>query len=74
MYYAVFLFQQAGIGGTRASLLANGIQGLVLNVLTWPDMYWMDTWGRRIPMIIGGWGMGFAMMIIAILMKVYGMP
>lgn len=72
MYYAVFLFQQAGIGGTQASLLANGLQGLVLNVLTWPDMYWMDTWGRRIPMIIGGWGMGFSMMIIAILMRTKG--
>lgn len=36
MYYAVFLFQQAGIGGTQASLLANGIQGLVLNIFTLP--------------------------------------
>lgn len=69
MYYAPFLFLQAGIGGTRASLLANGIQGVVLNVFTWPDMYYMDTWGRRIPMVVGGWGMGIAMMLIGIIMK-----
>ncbi|RFU25791.1 hypothetical protein B7463_g10559, partial [Scytalidium lignicola] len=56
MYYAVFLFQQAGISGTAASLLANGLQGLVLNIFTLPNMYWMDKWGRRIPMIIGGVG------------------
>lgn len=72
MYYAPFLFQQAGIGGTRASLLANGIQGVVLNVFTWPDMYWMDTWGRRIPMIVGGWGMGISMMLIGVIMKTKG--
>ena len=72
MYYAVFLFQQAGIGATQGSLLANGIQGVVLNIFTWPDMYFMDRWGRRIPMIIGGVGMGFSMMLIAILMKTKG--
>ena len=72
MYYAPFLFQQAGIGSTRASLLANGIQGVVLNVFTWPDIYLMDKLGRRIPMIIGGWGMGICMMLIGIIMKTKG--
>ena len=72
MYYAVFLFQQAGLASSSASLLANGLQGVVLNLFTLPDMYYMDTWGRRTPMIIGGWGMGFAMMIIAIVMKTKG--
>lgn len=72
MYYAVFLFQQAGLGATSSSLLANGIQGIVLNVFTWPNMYYMDKWGRRRPMIIGGVGMGIAMMLIAVLMKTTG--
>lgn len=72
MYYAVFLFQQAGLGDTSSSLLANGIQGVVLNIFTLPDMYYMDTWGRRIPMIIGGVGMGMSMMFIAIIMKTKG--
>ncbi|KAF2483796.1 hypothetical protein BDY17DRAFT_294451 [Neohortaea acidophila] len=74
MYYAVFLFQQAGIAGTQASLLANGIQGVVLNVFLWPDMYYIDTWGRRTPAILGGFGMGIAMMLIGVLMKTQGSP
>ena len=72
MYYAVFLFQQAGLNGTSSSLLANGLQGVVLNIFTLPDMYYMDTWGRRRPMIIGGVGMGVCMMVIAVLMRTKG--
>lgn len=72
MYYAVFLFQQAGIGATQGSLLANGIQGVVLNVFTWPNMFYMDTWGRRTPMVIGGVGMGISMMLIGTIMKTKG--
>jgi hypothetical protein len=72
MYYAVFLFEQAGLSGTSSSLLANGIQGVVLNLFTYPNMYYMDKWGRRIPMIIGGIGMGVSMMIIGVLMKAQG--
>lgn len=72
MYYAPFLFQQAGLRKTRASLLANAIQGVILNVFTWPDMYWMDTWGRRIPMVVGGVGMGVSMMLIGVIMVTTG--
>jgi MFS family permease len=72
MYYAVFLFQQAGVKKTAASLLANGLQGVVLNLFTYPNMYYMDKWGRRMPMVIGGVGMGIAMMIIGVLMKTTG--
>lgn len=73
MYYAVFLFQQAGLGAISSSLLANGLQGVVLNLFTYPNMYYMDKWGRRLPMVIGGVGMGISMMIIGVLMKAYGM-
>lgn len=72
MYYAVFLFQQAGLGATSSSLLANGLQGVVLNLFTYPNMYYMDTWGRRWPMVIGGVGMGISMTIIGVLMKTTG--
>ncbi|KAL1968342.1 hypothetical protein VTN77DRAFT_1871 [Rasamsonia byssochlamydoides] len=74
MYYAVFLFQQAGLSETSSSLLANGLQGLVLNIFTLPDMYYMDKWGRRIPMVIGGIGMGISMMLIGVIMKTEGNP
>lgn len=73
MYYAVFLFQQAGVGGTQASLLANGIEGVVLNVFTWVNMWYIDTWGRRKPMIIGAIGMAISMMLIGVIMKTEGM-
>jgi MFS family permease len=72
MYYAVFLFQQAGIQGTQASLLANGIQGAVLNVVTWVNMWYIDTWGRRRPMVIGAIGMGISMMLIGVIMVTKG--
>jgi len=72
MYYAVLLFQQAGISKTKGSLLANGIQGVVLNVFTWPNMFYMDTWGRRTPMVIGGVGMGISMLLIGTIMKTKG--
>lgn len=45
MYYCVFLFQQAGLAGTAALLLANGLQGVVLNLAVLPNMYYMDVWG-----------------------------
>lgn len=73
MYYAVFLFQQAGIAGTQASLLANGIEGVVLNVFTWINMWYIDSWGRRRPMIIGAIGMAISMMLIGVIMKTEGL-
>lgn len=73
MYYAVFLFQQAGLAQTSSSLLANGIQGVVLNLFTLPNMYYSDKWGRRWPMVIGGIFMGISMMIIGVIMKTAGM-
>jgi MFS family permease len=72
MYYAVFLFQQAGIAGTASSLLANGLQGVVLNVFTWINMWYIDSWGRRRPMIIGAVAMGISMMLIGVIMVTQG--
>jgi MFS family permease len=72
MYYAVFLFEQAGLAKTSSSLLANGLQGVVLNVFTWVNMWYIDAWGRRKPMIIGAVGMGISMMLIGVIMKTKG--
>jgi MFS family permease len=73
MYYAVFLFEQAGLAKTKSSLLANGLQGVMLNVFTWVNMWYIDTWGRRRPMIIGALGMGISMMLIGVIMKTKGL-
>ncbi|CAN6674855.1 hexose transporter Hxt17p [Trichomonascus vanleenenianus] len=74
MYYAPFLFQQAGVGSTEASLLSNVIQGVILNVVTWPNMYYLDTWGRRRPLILGAISMGVCMLLIGVIMKTVGHP
>lgn len=74
LYYAPFLFQQAGVGSNEASLLANVIEGVILNVVTWPNMYYLDTWGRRKPMIFGAIGMGISMLLIGILLRAEGNP
>lgn len=74
LYYAPFLFQQAGVGSSEASLLANVIEGVILNVVTWPNMYYLDTWGRRKPMILGAIGMGISMLLIGVILKAEGDP
>lgn len=74
MYYAPFLFQQVGVSGTSASLLSTVIEAVILNVITWPNMYYLDTWGRRIPMIWGAVGMGVSMFLIGIIMTTCGDP
>uniref|UniRef100_A0A060T5C6 ARAD1B09900p n=1 Tax=Blastobotrys adeninivorans TaxID=409370 RepID=A0A060T5C6_BLAAD len=74
MYYAPFLFQQAGVGSTEASLLSNVIQSVILNVVTWPNMYFLDTWGRRRPMVLGAIGMCICMLLIGVIFKSCGNP
>ena len=74
LYYAPFLFQQAGQSSTSASLLSNVIDGVVLNVVTWPNMYYLDTWGRRKPMIFGALAMGICMLLIGVILKTEGSP
>jgi hypothetical protein len=72
MYYTVFLFQQAGLSGTSSSLLANGLQGVVLNVFTWINMWYVDTWGRWWPTILGAAAMGISMMLTGVIMATEG--
>jgi MFS family permease len=74
LYYAPFLFQQAGVGSSEASLLANVIEGIILNVVTWPNMYYLDIWGRRKPMVLGAIGMGISMLVIGVILKTKGDP
>lgn len=74
LYYAPFLFQQAGVGSSEASLLANVIDGVILNAVTWPNMYFLDTWGRRIPMVLGAIGMCICMLMVGVLLKTEGNP
>ena len=74
LYYAPFLFEQAGVGSSSASLLSNVIEGVVLNVVTLPNMYYLDAWGRRRPMILGAIAMGICMLLIGVLLRTLGDP
>ncbi|KAJ9063871.1 hypothetical protein DSO57_1036421 [Entomophthora muscae] len=53
IYYAPIIFQNSGLDGHRASLLAQGINGLVHVTCTIPAILYVDRWGRR-PMLMAG--------------------
>jgi sugar porter (SP) family MFS transporter len=68
MYYAPRIFQQAGVEGNSASLIASGVNG-VLNVLaTIPAVLYIDRLGRRVVMITGAAIMGTAMILCGAVM------
>ncbi|KAI7907120.1 general substrate transporter [Cokeromyces recurvatus] len=72
MYYAPVIFQQAGIPGRSASLIASGVNG-VLNVLaTIPPILYLDRLGRRVVLISGACIMGAAMLLCGIVMGATG--
>ena len=47
-----------------ASFLASGVTGVVMFIFTIPGQIWLDKWGRRKPLIIGGLEVGFSFVII----------
>jgi hypothetical protein len=51
LYYAPKVFTQAGVNGTQASLLANGINGALLLVTSCTLMWMADIYGRRLQMV-----------------------
>ncbi|KAI9471925.1 MAG: general substrate transporter [Benjaminiella poitrasii] len=72
MYYAPTIFQQAGVSGRSASLIASGVNG-VLNVLaTIPAILFLDRLGRRVVLISGACLMGTAMLLCGIVMGATG--
>lgn len=72
MYYAPVIFQQAGVPGRSAALIASGVNG-VLNVLsTIPAILYLDRLGRRFVLISGALVMGTAMLLCGIVMAATG--
>ncbi|KAI8881748.1 glucose transporter [Backusella circina FSU 941] len=64
MYYAAFMFQQAGLQGSL-SLLANGIDYAVMVIFCIPGMILVDRIGRVKLMIIGSIGMCVCFFLMA---------
>jgi sugar porter (SP) family MFS transporter len=72
MYYAPEIFKQAGLPGQRAALLATGINGCVNVLATIPAVLYLDKWGRRPVLIVGGIIMSLSMLTIGSIMGVHG--
>ncbi|KAJ1881522.1 hypothetical protein LPJ57_001561 [Coemansia sp. RSA 486] len=66
MYYASTIFRQSGLSGNNASLLAQGINGVVNMLATIPAILWIDRWGRRKTLMFGSLGCGVTYFIQAV--------
>ncbi|KAH8423415.1 sugar porter family MFS transporter [Aspergillus melleus] len=72
LYYAPILFRQAGFTSERASFLSSGVTGIVMLVCTIPAQIWIDRWGRRMPLVIGGLIMSICFIVTGSLYARYG--
>lgn len=68
MYYAPRIFQQAGIDGDSASLIASGVNGVLNMFATVPAILFLDRLGRRMTLISGALFMGSAMILCGAVM------
>ncbi|KAJ1900497.1 hypothetical protein LPJ66_001429 [Kickxella alabastrina] len=66
MYYATSIFKQSGLTGDNASLIAQGVNGVVNMLATVPAILWIDRWGRRKTLIFGSLGCGLTYFIKAV--------
>ncbi|KAJ2723136.1 hypothetical protein GGI07_002839 [Coemansia sp. Benny D115] len=66
MYLAPSIFKQSGLSGDKASLLAQGINGVINMLATIPAILWIDRWGRRKTLMFGSLGCGLTYFIQAI--------
>jgi MFS family permease len=72
LYYAPILFRQAGFTSERASFLSSGVTGIVMLLCTIPAQIWIDRWGRRMPLVIGGLVMAICFIVTGSLYARYG--
>ncbi|KAK1691019.1 sugar transporter [Colletotrichum godetiae] len=71
IYYAPRIFQNIGLSGNSVDLLATGVVGVINFFSTIPAIMFMDRWGRKKVLIIGGVGMGVSQLIVGTLYAVY---
>ncbi|KAL1916736.1 uncharacterized protein VTP21DRAFT_5440 [Calcarisporiella thermophila] len=74
MFYAVYLFQHAGIQGVDANLVASGINYIVNVVMTVPAILFVDRWGRRGTLMAGSALMATFLFIVGGVMGGVGKP
>ncbi|KAJ1797349.1 hypothetical protein LPJ59_003200 [Coemansia sp. RSA 2399] len=66
MYFAPSLFEQSGLTGNNASLLAQGVNGVINMLATIPAILYIDRWGRRKTVIIGSIGCAITYFVQAV--------
>ncbi|KAJ2403587.1 hypothetical protein J3F80_005422 [Coemansia sp. RSA 2526] len=66
LYFAPTIFKQSGLTGKNASLLAQGLSGVVNCLFTIPAILWIDRWGRRKTLMFGSLGCGIAYFVQAV--------
>nr|XP_036574323.1 MFS sugar transporter [Colletotrichum truncatum]XP_036582396.1 MFS sugar transporter [Colletotrichum truncatum]KAF6780735.1 MFS sugar transporter [Colletotrichum truncatum]KAF6791100.1 MFS sugar transporter [Colletotrichum truncatum] len=71
IYYAPKIFQNIGLSGNSVDLLATGVVGVLNFFSTIPAIMFMDRWGRKKVLIVGGIGMGVSQLIVGTLYAVY---
>ncbi|KAI8289918.1 hypothetical protein K4K60_007384 [Colletotrichum sp. SAR11_57] len=71
IYYAPKIFKNIGLSGNSVDLLATGVVGVINFFSTIPAIMFMDRWGRKKVLIIGGVGMGVSQLIVGTLYAVY---
>lgn len=72
IYYAPKIFQSIGMTGGTVDLLATGVVGIIDFLFTIPAIIFMDGWGRKTVLIVGGIGMSISQLIVATIYAVYG--
>jgi MFS family permease len=71
IYYAPTIFTDIGLTGNSVNLLATGVVGVINFFSTIPAIMYLDRWGRRKVLIIGGVGMAVSQLIVGTLFAVY---
>lgn len=72
LYYAPFIFQGVGLTGGTLSLLATGVVGIAMFLATIPAVLFVDRFGRKTILIVGGIGMATSHFIVAGITGAYG--
>lgn len=61
------MFEKIGLTGNSVDLLATGVVGVINFFSTIPAVLFMDRWGRRTVLIVGGIGMSISQLIVGTL-------
>ncbi|TFY82254.1 hypothetical protein EWM64_g1754 [Hericium alpestre] len=71
LYYAPTIFENLGLTGSTLSLLATGVVGIVMFLMTIPAVIWVDKVGRKPVLVSGAFIMAACHLIIAVLTGLY---